>query len=410
MNNPFFSEIFILALLIICCGRLFFIKYGKSDCLTVLSPICLILSIANIFAWDLDLFSAGTLIISLFSTIINFRALIRFFSGLLVDHYSIAFSINAIIVLLASIAEVFLLIYFAPKTTNLYDYNVKETTIRLSGNFSRGFKTAKELETSSGIIKIYENEDSSINRNQIIMMLPDKRSNFHFYRPYIARLAQAGFKIYMADFFANDIRWFNSIFDNPLFRRAKMDRDYFKNKLRFESEKEFYTYNSMFEYKALLSFIEKNEGIIETEQADENQEFIPLQLSQTPQKTATESESNKIKPIFIISDWMAEDAAKDFIKANPNKIAGLLQLSDFEYYNSPGFGFVQLEKPFLAYKLGLSRTHSTEIPEKMAKETIEKIQIAAPWTAPKQDNQQDNQQKELILEQEENQSESYRTE
>ena len=126
MNNPFFSDLFILILLIFNCGRLFFLKYGKSDCLTVLSPICLVLSIANIIAWNMDIFSAGILIISIFATIINFRALIRFFCGLLVDHYSIAFSISAIITLLVSLAETVVLLIYTP-----------------SGKF--GFQLMKEL-------------------------------------------------------------------------------------------------------------------------------------------------------------------------------------------------------------------------------------------------------------------------
>ena len=158
MNNPFFSDLFILILLIFNCGRLFFLKYGKSDCLTVLSPICLVLSIANIIAWNMDIFSAGILIISIFATIINFRALIRFFCGLLVDHYSIAFSISAIITLLVSLAETVVLLIYTPSVTNLYDYDVKETTIRLSGNFTRGFQEAEALEPASGIVKIYESD------------------------------------------------------------------------------------------------------------------------------------------------------------------------------------------------------------------------------------------------------------
>lgn len=363
MNNPFFSDLFILILLIFNCGRLFFLKYGKSDCLTVLSPICLVLSIANIIAWNMDIFSAGILIISIFATIINFRALIRFFCGLLVDHYSIAFSISDIITLLVSLAETVVLLIYTPSVTNLYDYDVKETTIRLSGNFTRGFQEAEALEPASGIIKIYESEDNTCSRNQIIMMLPDKRSEFRFYKPYLVLLAQAGYKIYMADFFADDIHWFNSIFDSPIIRRTKMDYDYFENKLRFESEKEFYTYNSMFEYRALMNFIEKKE-----------------------------STENGLKPVFIISDWMAEDAAVDFIKEAPEKIAGLLKLSELECYKSVGFGNVQQEYPYLASKLGLKKDSSRSVPKEMAMRTIDAIQLVAPYYPPAENNTEDGQE------------------
>lgn len=363
MNNPFFSDLFILILLIFNCGRLFFLKYGKSDCLTVLSPICLVLSIANIIAWNMDIFSVGILIISIFATIINFRALIRFFCGLLVDHYSIAFSISAIITLLVSLAETVVLLIYTPSVTNLYDYDVKETTIRLSGNFTRGFQEAEALEPASGIVKIYESEDNTCSRNQIIMMLPDKRSEFRFYKPYLVLLAQAGYKIYMADFFADDIHWFNSIFDSPIIRRTKMDYDYFENKLRFESEKEFYTYNSMFEYRALMNFIEKKE-----------------------------STENGLKPVFIISDWMAEDAAVDFIKEAPEKIAGLLKLSELECYESVGFGNVQQEYPYLASKLGLKKDSSRSVPKEMAMRTIDAIQLVAPYYPPAENNTEDGQE------------------
>ena len=91
---------------------MFFLRYGKVDTLTVLAPISIILCILQIVAWGLDVFIFVLLIISILDFCTNFRALLRFVSGLYVDHYSIAFKIGAFLVLILAVAEALTILLF----------------------------------------------------------------------------------------------------------------------------------------------------------------------------------------------------------------------------------------------------------------------------------------------------------
>ena len=66
MSNAVVGILIILFLIILNCGRLFFLKFGRVDVLTLLAPLCVILSILQIIAWKADFFSLILLGISVF--------------------------------------------------------------------------------------------------------------------------------------------------------------------------------------------------------------------------------------------------------------------------------------------------------------------------------------------------------
>ena len=131
MYNPILGEWLILSLLFLNCIRIFFIKYGKVDVLTVLAPVCVILSVLQIVAWGIYLYSAVILFISIFCFFTNFRAFLRFKAGLLVDHYSAAFKIGEVMVLLLTLGVGALLVYFRPGNTRPSDYSAEIKKIML---------------------------------------------------------------------------------------------------------------------------------------------------------------------------------------------------------------------------------------------------------------------------------------
>lgn len=329
MNSPFFGEALILILLIINSGRMFFLKYGKRDALTVLAPLSAVLSLLQIAAWNIDAFSLLILAVSLFAFFVNFRALLRFSSGLYVDHYSVAFKIGAFFVLLSSAAALAALIYVRPAAVRPSDYSVTETKIRLSGSFNGGFHTAAFFERADGVMTVVRPDETADARKPAVMLVPDKRADTYYYLPLLYMLAQNGYTVYSADFFARDMKWFHSAADIRMLRRFSFVCAYLKNRFRFESEKAFYAFNTSREISAAVDFISSTE--------------------------------HPVTGIFLIGDWMAETALSDFAKLHADSAAGILNLCDFAEYKTPGFGFVRQLEPLTAYCIASEK--NTDIKE-----------------------------------------------
>ena len=61
METPFLGELLIIFLILLNCVRIFLLKFGKIDSLTILAPISVVLAILQIFAWNVDIFSLSIL-------------------------------------------------------------------------------------------------------------------------------------------------------------------------------------------------------------------------------------------------------------------------------------------------------------------------------------------------------------
>lgn len=363
MGNSELGELLILFLLILNCSRMFFLKYGKVDSLTILAPICVILSVLQILAWNANFFSIILLIISVFAFFVNFRALLRFLSRLYVDHYSVAFKTGALIVLILSVCEVAAIIYFFPANFNLSRRNVKKETIRLSGSFSGGFEKSGFFAISDGTVfkyerknKTTESESKADETNETetnepiatenpaknpIIIIPDKRADSESYEPLAILLAEKGFTVYSADFYSNDLRWFHNAADSKYLRRMFMRFDYRKNPVQFNAKKEFFSYNSGKEIEAIVKFAENENALQES--------------------------GNPGEKVFVISDWMSENALEDFAKQNKERVSGTMKLSEQAEYKTKGFGFVHFTEPFIEYifapQKNLSENLSENIPQ-----------------------------------------------
>ena len=89
----------------------------------------------------------------------------RFLSGLYVDHYSFAFKIGAIVVLLAAIAEVVLVAMFFPRAIKDTDFNTKKTVKLLSGSFNYGFEKVGLLPVINCEMFIFEPTEESLKKD-----------------------------------------------------------------------------------------------------------------------------------------------------------------------------------------------------------------------------------------------------
>lgn len=345
MESSFFGEILILFLMFLNCARIFFLKYGKVDSLTILAPICLILAILQITAWNADIFSFAILVISIFCFIINFRAFLRFINGLYVDHYSAGFKIGAILVILLCIFEAAVLFIFRPVILNQKELNIKETKVRLSGNFTSGFEKAKAFESVSAQIRIIQPKEEEFFNGQKVVLIADKRADSVEYIPFMQLLAQKGYKVYSGDFYARDVKWFINFADFKILRKFCMQISYFQNPVKFDLQKEFYSFNTKKEIDAMLNFV----------------------LSENEEKT----ENNKRNSIYFIGDWMSDICFDDYEKEKPTEISGFFKLSSIPEYKSKGFGFVQQTSPFTAHLLKLEREQNLENLKIIAEKTLQ---------------------------------------
>lgn len=348
MYNPILGEWLILSLLFLNCIRIFFIKYGKVDVLTVLAPVCVILSVLQIVAWGIYLYSAVILFISIFCFFTNFRAFLRFKAGLLVDHYSAAFKIGEVIVLLLTLGVGALLVYFRPGNTRPSDYSAEIKKIRLSGDFTGGFSESLPFQFAQGEVILVQPADERNFNGQSIIVMADKSATAAEYMPLMLNFAGKGFKVFSGEFYARDMKWCHSGADFKFFRRSMLFHDRLFDLKQFEMQKQFFTFNIEKEFGAMLKLV----------------------------KDETLRDDGTFEPVYLVGDWMSGIALPEFKADNADSVSGYALLTDFEEYQTPGFGFIQSTDPLLAYKMGLEKdlnfTAARTIAEKIEKQIPER--------------------------------------
>lgn len=348
MYNPILGEWLILSLLFLNCIRIFFIKYGKVDVLTVLAPVCVILSVLQIVAWGVYLYSAVILFISIFCFFTNFRAFLRFKAGLLVDHYSAAFKVGEVMVLLLTLGVGALLVYFRPGNTRPSDYSAEIKKIRLSGDFTGGFSESLPFQFAQGEVILVQPADERNFNGQSIIVMADKSATAAEYMPLMLNFAGKGFKVFSGEFYARDMKWCHSGADFKFFRRSMLFHDRLFDLKQFEMQKQFFTFNIEKEFGAMLKLV----------------------------KDETLRDDGTFEPVYLVGDWMSGIALPEFKADNADSVSGYALLTDFEEYQTPGFGFIQSTDPLLAYKMGLEKdlnfTAARTIAEKIEKQIPER--------------------------------------
>lgn len=345
MESPFFGELLILYLLLLNCCRMFFLRYGKVDSLTILAPITVILAVLQIFAWGVSTVSVVILFISLFCFFTNFRALLRFAGGLYVDHYNFGFKVGAFLVIILSLLVTGFLFKYRPVILNKKSFDVVQKKVRVSGDFTGGLRKSELFEKADGEILIIEPEK---NWNcQSIVVIADKRADSIEYIPLMKFLAVKGYRVYGGDFFTRDSKWLGKAGNFKSVRKFLMKTAYFDNPTKFEAEKEFYSFNCQKELKEMLDFVEREEAV--------------------------ESENGlQFEPVFVIGDWMSDICLEDVAK-NDSRISGYLKLSEVKEYETCGFGFVQQTEPFTAHLLGKERDERLVALNAVTVSVLEKI-------------------------------------
>ena len=357
----FYGELLVFALLLITNLRVFFVQHVRRDPLVVLAPFTFVISVLQILAWGIDLFTVLGVFIALLVLLSNFHAIFRYSERLYIDHYSPLMKVWAILTITVSAAALAAAIYFAPVEQNIKKLGISEKQYLYKGSFRSGFEEAGPFAAHSLTLFEFTTDDSGTagttqtigisspaaenqdltNQNLIVLFVPDKRGDTNHYKPYLEQLALRGITVYSADFFADDGQWLHSIGDKKILRRVVMVIQSVLNEKSFNAQREYYSYNITQEYSVLLPLLRERCGA--------NKKF------------------------FLITDFMADIAAEDLQKKNPEDIAGVLKLSSIEEYKTSGYGCIEQTDPLLALSLGFTRDKTLAIPKLLAAHTVTAI-------------------------------------
>ena len=339
----FYGELLVFVLLFITNLRVFFVHHVRRDPLVVLAPFTFIVAILQIFAWGIDAFTTLGLLIALFVLLSNFHAIFRYIERLYIDHYSPLMKVWAVFTIMISALALAATIYFAPIESNARSLKISKNLTYYKGSFRSGFEEAGPFSAKS--LTLWEIKPESENeytpQKLIILLSPDKRGDTANYLPYLEQLALQGLTVYSADFFAEDGQWLHSFADKKILRRLIMVIQSGINRQKFESQREYYSYNVSQEYEALIPLLQKRYG--------------------------TEAQ------FLLITDFMADIAADDFARKNPELIAGVLKLNNLEEYKSWGYGCIEQTDPLLAMAQGLKRDKTLKTPKLLAEKTQEML-------------------------------------
>jgi len=317
----FHGEILILLLLLIVNARVYFPKNGRRDPLVSVSPFALVLSILMLLSWGFDVFTGSIVILSFLVFTTNFHAMFRYTDRVYVDNYSPLMKVTSTITNILTVAAIVITIIYAP-VIDKYQKNadVTESNWKYTGSIRNGFVAAGNWENINADFYEYSMFPELTNRSNVVLFMPDRRGDVQSYKPYLKLLAQNGCTVYTADFFVPDCKYLHNSLDNKMFRRFFMIVESTRNNQKFNSQREFYTYNMTLEGEALIA-------------------------------SAREKYGPQCK-FFIATDLMGETASEDLQKKYPDLITGIFKMSSVPEYITAGYGCVDQTDPLLAKYLG----------------------------------------------------------
>ena len=343
MTYQTLSELILLILLAVSSGRIFFIKNARLDPLSAVPLVTLVFSVLLFFAFGISIFEVIIFLLSLFVTIWNVRALLRFKAKLVVDHYGLSFVLISILNLILIITTGIFVWIYRPAKIDLKKFNVEVSVKNYSGTLDGGLtEYANPLRLKSATVKKYVSKDEDDTEpKKILAFIPSESSRVDFYEPFFVKLAHDGFTVYAATFSTRDLHYFNSIFDMEPLRSSLFIKHRYLDHDAYEKALENQTENLAREFIAFLKIIPSEPG----------------------------------DSIFLSGDGVPQAS---FAAAGKNRnVRGSFDLSKITTYSTPGYGPVESTYPVLAKLLGFERddgfymaSHIAGSLEKYVQETL----------------------------------------
>ena len=318
----------------------------------------IIFSLLIFYIWGIDPVILLLCILSLFTFLINARSLARLSARLVVDYYNIRFVIPSILIALISLGILVILIIFHPVRYLPQDFGVKRSKTLLTGNLTSGYQVRKTLFEKSKITgTLYEyaqeTEDDTTMQSEpksVILFVPKCTANVTNYEPYFLLLAQKGYRIITADFYASQPARYGNVLDTRFFRRScSMFLSLFR-KDDFAAINDADVKIAMMGYNALSR----------------------LALAQYGSETK----------LFFIVDGISIDLLNELTAQFPENAMGFFAINRVAEYQTSGYGFLEQTDPLAAYFFNLKRDSSFFIPRYVAGKTTESIEQTKKLAAP----------------------------
>ncbi len=319
------SELLVLFLLIVSCARVFFIHSTRSDPVAALPIVAFLISVLNVLAYGVNIAELLVFLLSFFVFIWNIRALLRFNSNLVIDHYGPWFIFISIINLILILGAVVLIILFRPARVNMKKYQVEKTSAAYTGTLYNGFAeiTVPWEHKALFLTWFKPSEKNTVSRENkpLIVFVPDECSSSDIYEPFMVKLAHDGYTVCAADIFAKDYKWFNNIADSKILRKAVMRYEKLYNPQKYAA------INSEKDKKTTLAL----NALIDLLKKQNNEPFVLVG-------------DGNVYPAFI------ESRAK-----HTDSVAAIFDLSKIESNTIPCYGPVDYAEPLFAWLLKVKR-------------------------------------------------------
>lgn len=356
----FYGELLVFIFLLITNGRILFVKHAKRDPLVIIAPLSFLLSILLILAWGVEVFTLYAFVVSILVVLSNFHASFRYREKLFVDHYSGLMKFWSALTIFLSLVGIVGLLLFIPVEKPSEKFDVTESRIKYTGSFRTEFREGNFFQSTNAIanifqpeeiafaekIKLNEEKQTEYANSPIVIFLADKRGETLGYKPFLQLLAAEGYTVCSIDFYSKDCRWFHTIEDLKILRRSAMVVHSLLNNQKFESQREFYTYNTSLEIEAAVSMIREKFG--------------------------------NEKGFFLLTDGMTDTAALDYQKKRPENLMGVYSLSEIKEFKTNGYGFVAQTDPLIAWILKEPRDDDYFITRYAVLKTRQKLKEVTP--------------------------------
>lgn len=344
--TPWTGEILALSMMLVLNARVFWTRRTRIDALSLLGPFSVLTIILSAFAWGLRSSNIAILALSLLCAVINYRSLVRFSQRLFVDSYSLKFFIASVILLIATIILLSIEITGRPIRLQTRRYNVdveREFFSAPLNNESFELKKAVDVRDQRNFtLYTFYNSDASVQKDAVMIFVPDVMAESLSYEPYFILLARRGWTVLAADMYKRELE------NSKFFRRFSLIWDAFslggsegiKKQMAFQSRgKRFHDiYESS--YKALAKIAAERYPGKKVFVASDASAFLP---------------QAKLETIFPESRF--------------------LNLQSIKEYTTPGYGFVAQTNPIFSWLfLGKKRDKTSFEPSWCATQTIKELE------------------------------------
>lgn len=337
MSDSTLANFLILAMLLTGNARFMSVSRSKKDTLSILPFLAFLVSIANIFVFDLSFENLVLLIFSLWCSIWNVRAVLRLFSDLIIDQYDVKLKLICALNSLLTLALIAASIYFRPVNYKQIKLPISQKTTLYSGSLEKGFSKIKQpfalpsIKLYNLTPKFYDSDDQNKNRTIVLFVTPETTSP-DVYSLFFQKLAHSGFSVYCVESYEQlsldsntltldlilqfvqnlpqkltTLKWFNRFFAA---RQNFFDRTEYEERIKTNDR-----------------FKKKFEALITL-------------CNATPDDT-----------IFLVTEDDAAGFLSTFSKKSPKKIAGTFDLCFIDEYKTKGYGPVENTDPLTAFFL-----------------------------------------------------------